>query len=141
MRSLNILVVDDDAPTCLVISTVLTRQGHTVEIANDGKEAISLFTNKPECFDVIITDHRMPLVSGLELVHYLRKNEFGGKIIVISGLLTPELLTEYRSKRVDKILQKTFSVSELSSMLSETFKTWQSDGESFIAGIPSPSPL
>ena len=81
------------------------------------------------------------LVSGSGLVHYLRKNEYGGKIIVISGFLTPELLTEYRSKRVDNILQKAFSVTELSSMLSETFKAWQADGESFISGIPSPSRL
>ena len=48
----------------------------------------------------------MPLVTGLELVHHLRKNNFEGKIMVISGFLTDQLLMAYRDKKVDKIIQK-----------------------------------
>ena len=123
-RSFNILVADDDTSVCLVLSTLLGRLGHHVEIVYDGKEAIMLLATKPGHFDILITDHRMPLVSGLELVHHLRKNEFAGKIMVISGFLTDDLLCAYRDKRVDKIIQKPFSVEELSSTLKDTLEQW-----------------
>jgi len=125
MRSFNVLMVDDDPAVCTVISTILKRQGHTVEVAENGKEAINRLTVKPGYFNVLITDHNMPLVSGLELVQYLRKNDYDGKIIVISGVLTPELLTAYRTKRVDKILQKPFTVENLALALKDTFTEWK----------------
>ena len=126
MQTFNVLIVDDDPAVCTIISTILKRQGNTVEVAENGKEAINRLTLKPGWFNVLITDHNMPLVSGLELVQYLRKNEFDGKIIVISGVLTPELLAAYRTKRVDKILQKPFSVENLALALRDTFNEWKS---------------
>src|SRR5579862_2994226 len=123
-RLFNILVVDDDELVCLAFSKILGRLGHNSETASDGKEAINLFTNRPGYFDILITDHRMPFVSGLELVQHVRKNEFDGKIIVVSGFLTDELMLAYRTKNVDKIIQKPFSIEELSSTLKDTLEQW-----------------
>lgn len=123
-RSFNILVADDDQAVCLVLSTILRRLGNTVEVVHDGKEAIKLFTSKPGYFEILITDHRMPMVSGLELVRHLRKNEFNGKIVVISGFLTEQLHIAYRDKRVDKIIQKPFELAELSNTLSTALEQW-----------------
>src|SRR5271168_631720 len=101
-----ILVADDDPMIRFIISTILRRQGHAVEVAENGKEAIKLFTLKPDYFNVLITDHDMPLVSGLELVCHLRKIGRQVKIVVLSGSLTCELMNAYRNKHIDRILQK-----------------------------------
>ena len=123
-HSFNVLVVDDEPSVCIVISKILRNLGHNVEIVHDGKDAISLLATRPDHFEVLITDHRMPLVTGLELVHHLRKNNFEGKIMVISGFLTDQLLMAYRDKKVDKIVQKTSSLEELSSTLASTLDQW-----------------
>ena len=100
-RPINFLLVDHDASVCLILSTLLRRLGHHVEIACDGKEAIELFTDKPRWFQIVITDNRMPLVSGLNLVQHLRRNEFGGIILVVSGFWAGGLLNASRVKQVD----------------------------------------
>ena len=124
--SFNILVADDDEAIRCVVSAILRRHGHTVEVVDDGNEAIELFTLKPDYFDVLITDHNMPLVSGLELVHYLRKSGVQTRIIVISNELTSELMSAYQNKRVDKILQKPFTPGNLSSALNDILRQWKS---------------
>ena len=124
-KQFNVLLADDDHGVCFVISTVLQRFGHTVEIAPNGKEAIHLFTVKPGHFDVVISDDKLPIVSSLQLVEHLRRSAFAGKIIVISGALTSELQTAYHNKQVDKILQKPFTVEGLSFTLDDLFRQWE----------------
>ena len=124
-QSFNVLLADDDPAVCLILSTILRRLGNTVEVVGNGKEAIALLASKSGFFEILITDHNMPLVSGLEVVNYVRKNEFEGRIMVISGFLTDELTKAYIAKRVDKILQKPFTIETLSSTLSDTMDQWR----------------
>ena len=115
------LLVDDDPVMCLIVPTILHRLGHSVNIAENGTEAIKLFTRKPYAFDVVITDNNMPAVSGLDLVEHLRKNGFHGTVVVFSDVLTSELQTAHQKRSVNKILQKTATVENLSLALSEIF--------------------
>ena len=123
-RVLNVLLADNDRQLSFVVSTILRGWGHTVAVADGGEEAIRIFTLKPDFFDVLITDHNMPPVSGLELVQHLRKNGVRAKIIVISSTLTNELMTAYRDKHVDKILQKPFMLENLSFTLDDVLTQW-----------------
>lgn len=125
---LNFLVADDDAVISRMVSTILARLGHHVDVVPNGKEAIVLFSQKPEFYDVLITDHSMPCVCGLELVQHLRKNDFSGKIIVMSGSLTEDLLVAYRGKRVDKILQKPISPGVLTESIRHMLEQWEKSG-------------
>jgi CheY-like chemotaxis protein len=123
-RLFNILVADDDPAIRTCVSAILHRRGHTVDVVDNGNEAMNLFTLKPDYYDILITDHNMPMVSGLELVHYLRKSNVNTKIIVMSGSLTVELMNAYQNKRVDKILQKPFMLENLSSALNGILEQW-----------------
>ena len=124
-RSCNILVVDDEHPISEIVSTILRRQGHTVEAAENGKLAFQLFAAKSDFFDIVITDHSMPEKTGLELVRDLRASGYGGRIIVMSGSLTNELTEAYRAHSVDAILQKPFTPASLSTILDNLLEKWK----------------
>lgn len=126
-HAFNILIAEDDPAISLVVATLLRRMGHTVEVAHDGKEAIVCYSTNPGAYEVLITDHDMPNVNGLELIQHLRKNGFDGRIVVMSGSLTEELLVAYRSRRVHKILQKPFTVESLSTTLRELLAQWNEE--------------
>src|SRR5947209_19505127 len=66
-----------------------------------------------EPVDVIITDHRLRRVSGVELVRRLRVRKFAGNIIVLSAHLTKENIRAYEELNVDMMLAKPFDVEEL----------------------------
>src|SRR6185369_10346594 len=64
-RKLTILVADDEPMVREVISIYLTDDGHNVELACDGREALEKF--RKTSFDVVLTDRAMPDVNGDQL--------------------------------------------------------------------------
>jgi DNA-binding NarL/FixJ family response regulator len=62
---------------------------------------------------VVITDHRMPRASGLELMRRLRARNFGGKIVVLSAHLSAEVLHAYEELKVDMMMPKPSNFGEL----------------------------
>src|SRR5438034_1247306 len=84
----NILVVDDEAAVGASINTLLKNSGCSVDVVRDGKDALSRLTDLPGHYDILITDHLMDKISGLEFLVQLPVNTFKGKIIVLSAYLT-----------------------------------------------------
>jgi CheY-like chemotaxis protein len=61
-----ILVVDDEYDICSELESFLTIKGYEVIIAQNGKEALSLYKKKKP--DIVLSDYRMPLMNGFELM-------------------------------------------------------------------------
>lgn len=115
---LRILHVDDN-PMCREITRrTLRREGHTITSAPDAVEGERLLTDHPEDFDLLITDHEMPIRTGLEFVSRLAGNPFRGGILVFSGALTPHLIDEYRHVGITHYLAKPTSVREIAEAVS-----------------------
>ncbi|MGB8354541.1 MAG: response regulator [Chthoniobacteraceae bacterium] len=127
LKPFHILLADDDESIRIVVRRILAQFGHSVETVTNGKEGIEAYMRDPQAFDMIITDHSMPDVTGLQLVQYVRANGFEGKIIVISGSLTRELEKAYLARSVDKILQKPFTMARLQESLDEIFSEWKNE--------------
>ena len=83
--SKRILVADDDASIRGCIAIVLTRKGFDVETAKDGEEAWTAIC-KTE-FDLVITDHEMPHLTGLNLIRKVRNASMDAPFILISASL------------------------------------------------------
>ena len=77
-----ILVVDDNDRICDLIGIYLTKEGHTVLKASDGKEAFDIMENKK--IDLIITDVMMPAIDGYELTESLRDAGYMMPILMIT---------------------------------------------------------
>lgn len=112
-KSLRVLYADDMKELRQLLEIVLGRDGHQVDSVADGHLAFDKVQKAPDLYDVVITDHHMPTVSGLELVAKLREIDFPGKIIVFSSELSSMVDAGYRSHRVDHILPKPIFPSDL----------------------------
>ena len=91
----------------------LKRDGHEVITANNGRDAIQLFTDHQ--VDLVITDIMMPYTSGLEILGFVKKTP-GRKIpvIVLSAMGQENVVVEAFSLGADDYITKPFSPNELS---------------------------
>src|SRR5512137_1315130 len=78
-----ILVVDDSAETVELVQRHLQAEGYRVYTAGGVGEAIRLLDEQP--IDLVITDLKMPKVSGLDLVRHVRENLKGTEVMMITG--------------------------------------------------------
>ena len=110
---LRILTVEDETAVARLLALVLCGPRCKVTAADDGAEALAKITGSDQPFDIVITDHQMPGMTGLELVRQLRKRDFAGKIVVLSAFLNQENVRAYQALGVDLMLNKPFDMDEL----------------------------
>jgi DNA-binding response OmpR family regulator len=110
---LNILAVEDETAVAQLLALVLGGPNCKVATASDGEKALAKIDAAKRPFDVVITDHRMPRVSGLELVRELRARKFGGKVVVLSAHLAENNIKAYQELGVNMLISKPFDVDEL----------------------------
>ena len=114
-KTLRILGVDDEPMIGESIAYALEGPHRKIVIAKNGQEALALAVK--EKFDVVITDHRMPRAGGLELVRKLRERHYPGKIVVLSGYLSPENIGTYEELAVDEVVSKPIDSAELRELI------------------------
>ncbi len=99
------------------LSYVLEAPHRQFATACDGLDGLAKVAEQR--FDLIITDHRMPRLGGLDFVRRLRQQNFAGKVVVLSAHLSPEDVMEYQTLAVDRILAKPFDASNLRKVIGE----------------------
>jgi two-component system, chemotaxis family, chemotaxis protein CheY len=115
-KSLRVLYADDMKELRQLMEIVLDRDGHHVDSVSDGHLALELIQKNPLAYDVVITDHHMPTISGLQLVAQLRSLKFAGKIIVFSSEINEDVDEAYLRFKVDHILPKPIFPSDLRAL-------------------------
>ena len=102
-----ILVVDDDPEVREIVAETLVEFGYGVVQAGSGEEALPMLDRRPD-IGLVITDVRMPGMSGLELVELAQARSPTLKVIVISGYFLPQPISV-------RFLKKPFHMHELAS--------------------------
>ncbi|MCQ8876282.1 PAS domain S-box protein [Mesorhizobium sp. LMG17149] len=107
--SLRILAVDDDALVLLNTAAMLEDLGHTVAEAHSAAAALRLLEEHP--FDLVITDHAMPKMTGLQLSNTIKVQWPHVPVIIATGY------AELPGTRDIKILSKPFTEEELANAI------------------------
>ena len=119
--TLKIIVADDEPSVTSSILWALRPLCHKIEIVNDGEQALAKLAADPT-IDLLITDHSMPRMSGLDLVRRLRETGYNEKILVLSAHLSHRNRAAYDSLGVNAMLPKPFDVDALRQIIAELFQ-------------------
>lgn len=115
---LKILVVDDDELNRRMMQVLLKREGHQVELAANGMEAIEAVKNQE--FDIVFMDLQMPVIDGIETSRRIRDWEEGKThafIVALTASYLPEQGQELFEAGIDNYIAKPFEVDHIERML------------------------
>jgi len=114
---LRILLADDMPELCELSCRALSRAGHQVDSVGDGAQALQRLTQAGSAYDLLITDHHMPVMDGLTLVSRARALPFAGRILVATSDSNPAVAGAYAALGVRQLLGKPLSVDALQRAL------------------------
>ncbi len=112
------LVVDDEIAVRLVTVLGLQKLGYVCETAENGREALDKLDGGFAC-DVVVTDLNMPVLNGHALCAELLGRTVRPGVIVLTGVMEPQLQEDLRTRGVDRIFFKPFSYRELGAAIAE----------------------
>ena len=112
-----ILIIEDDAEMRSLLMDVLVEEGFGVDSVDNGSEAFRRVVR--ESFDIIITDIRMPGLSGLEILPGLKKLQPDVSIIVITAFGSEEVFRKSLERGADAYLEKPIHLNKLRTLIQE----------------------
>lgn len=117
-----ILVVDDEISIRDLVKAALTIKGYRVLIADDGAEAVAMYTGSQSAISLVITDLNMPNLDGRALVHSIRQINPEMKILTMSG--SPANLPAGPDKSGNQVsfIAKPFSVEAILAQVQDLLK-------------------
>ena len=106
-----ILVVDDERVIREILAEFLSLEGFSVQTVEDGEKALTELRLRP--YDLLITDLKMPRVSGLQLLERIEAERLGVLTVLMTGFGTVETAIEAMKKGAYDYLLKPFKVEEV----------------------------
>ncbi|OYZ01577.1 MAG: hypothetical protein B7Y37_05285 [Sphingobacteriia bacterium 28-36-52] len=115
LTGMSILLVEDNEVNILVAKTFLGKWGATVDIAQNGQEAVDLFD--PSIHQLILMDMHMPVMDGYEATRILRDRGVTTPIIALTASLPREIEDRIKSTGINDIVVKPFIPAELFKLI------------------------
>ena len=116
-----ILIVDDEPSIRAVLRAHLTRAGYEVVVAVDGAQAMRLL--EEEAVQVVVTDLKMPHVTGMELLAYATRHHPGLPVIIITAHGTVDSAVEALKLGAHDYITKPFDQDELQQVIAKATAT------------------
>ena len=111
-----ILVVDDNAGICFLLSEVLKEEGYTVEVANNGLEAINRVSLIQPA--LILLDAKMPGMSGFQVLHELNRINSEIPVVMMSAYTElPDVQEAKKNGHIQYYVNKPFDFDELKELI------------------------
>lgn len=120
---MNILLIEDDAETQAYITRELTKLGHVVERAMDGREGLQRASSQEH--DVLVIDRMLPGLDGMSLVRALRSARVVTPVLMLTALGDVDQRVEGIDAGADDYLSKPFAFSELAARVSSLARRMQ----------------
>ena len=110
-RRARILVIDDEPGIREVLTKMLESRGHHVVACADGKSALHRFQEEP--FDLVVTDLKMPGLSGWDVAREVKLRAPGTPVILVTGTAYQVDMVEARTNGIDFLIWKPFEFREV----------------------------
>jgi two-component system, response regulator YesN len=111
----SILVVDDDVSLVRLLVHMLEHEGHHAEAATSVPEALAKLTRS--AYQLVLVDYFLPPSTALQLLHQLPDGDRRPRVVVISGLATPEQAAEVMAAGATQFIQKPIRREGLAALL------------------------
>jgi DNA-binding response OmpR family regulator len=108
---MKILVVDDEEDARELFYTILSGEGYDVTLANDGEAALNVLNKDP--YDLVITDIKMPVMDGLQLLQEIRKTGSKTDVIMVTAYGEVETYLKAMSLGAAEYINKPIRIKEL----------------------------
>jgi two-component system response regulator AtoC len=116
-----ILVVDDEPSLRKVLSAHLSREGYDVDTADDGAAAIARLSDQP--FHLVVSDLKMPVVDGMDLLRWVKANQPGLPVILITAHGTVDSAVQALKDGAFDYVSKPFDRDELLGVVAKALAT------------------
>ncbi|MHC4872079.1 MAG: response regulator [Planctomycetota bacterium] len=114
-----IIIVDDEPSICDLLDKLLSKDGHTVFTAGSADEGIEVLKSNPD-LNLIISDQRMPVVSGADFLQRCLKEYPSAERIALTGYSDTDVIMECVNKaRVFRFLMKPWNDDDLQAIVNE----------------------
>jgi DNA-binding NtrC family response regulator len=121
MKKNRILIVDDDHAMRLALAESLESCGYDISAAENGSEALNLFSKRK--FDLVVTDMKMPEMSGIEVLQGVKKLSPDVPVILITAYGTVNTAVEAMKEGAAEFIMKPFSLDDLEAIVKNVLNT------------------
>jgi CheY-like chemotaxis protein len=140
VRTLRVLVIDDERTVCSGVQKILSRRGHAVEEATSVAAAVELLQKSP-AFDMILADLMMPEAGGLDMIRIAKQRWPGIPVLIMTGYATIGSAIEATQAGAVGYLPKPFTPEELESAVERVTIVMKPAAPAKAAPKQGPKPL
>jgi PAS domain S-box-containing protein len=112
-----ILLLDDEAPLAAVAGRLLERLGYSVSVHSDAEQALAAVQGDPAAFDLVITDARMPGLTGLEFAAQVGRARADLPVVLMSGFVDDGLVERAAAIGIREVMRKPTPLHELARVV------------------------
>lgn len=114
------LLIDDERSIRLALSRFMRRRGWEVEEAQDGAAGVALLESAPpKAYDLVVTDLRMPVMSGFQVHDWLESNrpDLFARLVIATGDVASQPVREFLGRISRPVLEKPFELTALGELM------------------------
>ncbi len=115
---MRILLTEDDDSVRAFVSRALELDGHDVETACHGVEALERLTENAGSYDLLVTDVKMPIMDGIALAHEASGQWPGLPILLMTGFADQRERAEDLAEKIRDVVTKPFTLAQIREAVS-----------------------
>ena len=116
---MRILLTEDDDSVRAFVSRALELDGHDVDTACHGVEALDRLTEEDGAYDLLVSDVKMPIMDGIALAHQAADQWPGLPILLMTGFADQRERAEDLSQVIRDVVTKPFTLQQIREAVSE----------------------
>ena len=118
----SILIAEDEEPLRAFVSRGLQLDGHVIDAARDGAEALDMLMTPGAHYDLLLTDIRMPMMDGIELALAASRERPAMPILLMTGFADQRERARNLEALIRDVLAKPFTLAELRAAVRVTLE-------------------